>query len=1207
MAGGSALLLDLVGRAVEQTLFAITCLTCRARLNVRSRSAIGEILTCPKCGSMVEVVPPPGWEFTEESPEEPAGAEAAGAGAGLAGVARAAEQSAIETPPPEGHDTLSVSRGEPAHESAEATSSTPHPAPPPIVPPEPAGPSAASGAAPDAGALQAGEGAAWGMSPVAVAPAELLWRKWLILATAPLAGLVIGLTAWSLFWPRSVPESPPPAVVDRPHEPAPVVEEPVEEGPGPLLVPLDPRWLPEGTRLLVTLRASRLADREEFNLAVPLAGPTWQQTIGELLTGFGLKIETIRRLSWASTDLADWPDYGVMLVELEEGQDAGVFRVVSKPVEIELDGEPCRRLNKGGWPHPFAVLDELTIVTGREELLRELADRSEPLLASTPIDRLLAAASPEADAVTLLDLAAAREAGWRLPTSLMDVWPAGREPWHVVWEMPQGLGFSFRRGDRVLGEVALLCEGETAAKSVDAALGELIPAAKTVLHAQVESLTQRLEAGRLTAASADQYEVFLNGASTALGAARWDVEKETVWLRIDFGDDAAPLLAAGLGSRPAIRAEWLGAARIADEANYQRMLSGLDGYQRAEGHFPPGAGGGALLPPETRLSWIAMMLPYFGHRDWHRELDFGYSWNSPQNRPVTSRRLDAVVNPALGPKSTEAGFPVTHYVGVAGVGAGAGDLKPNDPRAGVFGHNRTTQMGDITDGASNTIAILGVIERLGAWAAGGSGTVRALTKPPYVNGPDGFGSGQPGGMLAGMADGSVRFLSSDIDPTVLEQLATIGGGEKVPAASLVSTGIPEPLTQPDNASPEPDTAAEEGPPADTGDAAQGLTVEEARVGAESEPAKVDVQARLADPLLEMGFADVPLADALKLLSQMSTLPITFDLDAMAELGVTIRDPVAVQVSDATTGKVLEAVLSNRGLTYVVEDDQILVTSPQRKRIALRAVPYTVSDLAGPEPAALSELAGLVQKLVAPESWRPAGGQGTVEPAEGVLRVVQTDPIHYQILTFCERLRAARGLPLRSQHDPNKFALATLLDRARAKLSEPVTANFHKPTPLVRIIADLEELTGTRILIDWLALQAQGMSPGVEGSLNCRDLPLSEVLDDLLRPMGLAYRVVDADTLEVTTRRTVAARLELEFHPVGDLLTEGATAASLMEGIKDQVAGATWSEAGGPGVLHFDQPSQCLIVLQAQPAQFELEELLERWRAERTPEEKEAQQ
>lgn len=42
-------------------LFRISCVTCRARLSVRNRSAIGQIVACPKCGSMVEIAPPSGW------------------------------------------------------------------------------------------------------------------------------------------------------------------------------------------------------------------------------------------------------------------------------------------------------------------------------------------------------------------------------------------------------------------------------------------------------------------------------------------------------------------------------------------------------------------------------------------------------------------------------------------------------------------------------------------------------------------------------------------------------------------------------------------------------------------------------------------------------------------------------------------------------------------------------------------------------------------------------------------------------------------------------------------------------------------------------------------------------------------------------------------------------------------------------------------
>ena len=280
-----------------------------------------------------------------------------------------------------------------------------------------------------------------------------------------------------------------------------------------------------------------------------------------------------------------------------------------------------------------------------------------------------------------------------------------------------------------------------------------------------------------------------------------------------------------------------------------------------------------------------------------------------------------------------------------------------------------------------------------------------------------------------------------------------------------------------------------------------------------------------------------------------------------------------------------------------------MTSPERKQNTLRPVTYTVSDLTGPEPGAVAGLAERVEKLVAPDTWRRAGGRGTIEAAPGVLKVVQTDAVHYQILTFCEKLRTARRMPLRSRHDPGKFALATRSDRARAKLSQPVTANFHEPTALARVVPDLEELSGTKILIDWLALSAQGLSPQLKGSLKVDGRPLSEALDELLSPLGLAYRVVDADTLEITTPKVLAARLELEFYPLGDLLTEGMTASSILGQIQDQVAGATWSEAGGPGLLDLDGPSDCLIVLQSQPVQFALEALLQRWRAEKTPENK----
>ena len=45
------------------------------------------------------------------------------------------------------------------------------------------------------------------------------------------------------------------------------------------------------------------------------------------------------------------------------------------------------------------------------------------------------------------------------------------------------------------------------------------------------------------------------------------------------------------------------------------------------------------------------------------------------------------------------------------------------------------------------------------------------------------------------------------------------------------------------------------------------------------------------------------------------------------------------------------------------------------------------------------------------------------------------------------------------------------------------------------------------------------------------------------------------------------------------------------GLKARVAGAGWSDVGGPGEICFDPPSQYLLVLQSQPAQAAIERLL----------------
>ena len=201
--------------------------------------------------------------------------------------------------------------------------------------------------------------------------------------------------------------------------------------------------------------------------------------------------------------------------------------------------------------------------------------------------------------------------------------------------------------------------------------------------------------------------------------------------------------------------------------------------------FPPGCFG-AGEAPEERLSWMVALLPYLEQNSSHQQFDMkkGYAGNLP----AAQTRLSIFVCP----ESKEAARldAVTNYIAMSGIGHEAAWQPAGAAGNGFMGYDRLTSMKMIDDGASNTIALMETDFGLGPWARGGSSTLRGFDPadlPLYGDGrPFGghaadrrwFG-GQPAGMNVAMADGTVRFVRSSIDPKTLAAAITIAGGERV--------------------------------------------------------------------------------------------------------------------------------------------------------------------------------------------------------------------------------------------------------------------------------------------------------------------------------------------------------------------------------------------------------------------------------------------
>ncbi|MBN2217096.1 MAG: hypothetical protein JW719_06950 [Pirellulales bacterium] len=895
---------------MEQSLFTITCTTCQARLEVRNESLIGQIVACPKCQSMVHITPPAGWSRE---------GQAASSEASAVGPASPARPPATKEPPAARPAASKPSPAAPAPGASTPAESSrwtraagivPPPLPKHRVPAE-AGSAPAptpATASPDPSPTPASAAVPVPMA-AGISPIEQLWRKGLLWVGAPVAGLAIVVAlVWMLSPDRqaSVPVdattgAPSAASSTTPFTPAPKSEAAKPELPDAGV--LSAAWVPDDARLVVSLAPSRLASRSGMDRLFAAAGPLWRPVIDRVLGSFGLTPDQLRRVTWSAGDLSDLAARGVVVIEVEPDCDLSRLVASGTPAPVQFRGATCRWLVRGEWREPFALLGSHTIVTGQADVLAALDSRVEPRLASRPLAKLLDTAPREGELSVLVDLAAARRAGWPLPERALNVWPPGARSWQTLCRRPEGLGIDARLdGGTMHSQLDLVCADAAAAEAVLRAVERLAPTGRAALADKAKMLSAAADKPQIEA-----YALLLHETVAALEATRWEQLGTTVRVWTDWAQDFSGLGLLILDTLPEAHRDWMAAGAGLVGRQESRLLGGLDDYCRAKDRYPAAAVGGALLPPETRLSWIATLLPYYGRRDWHEQLGFGFPWDASKNEPIAKRILPEVVNPLLGPATTRDGFPVTHYVGSAGLGADAPRLPANDPRAGLFGFGRTTQPSQIRDGANHTIAILGVTGDCGPWASGGRATVRGLARQPYVNGPDGFGTSQPDGMLVGMADGSVRFLSKDVDPRVVEQLVTIAGGERP-----IAEALPDDDSEPVEIEDEPAEAA---------------VKPEAPEPEEKSPVAIPIEIarRLARPVANARFDEMELGDFLHLLCEMSALDIQIDQPSLTKAGVSLDAPVTIESSDTTVGQLLADALEQCGLTFAVRDGRLVVT------------------------------------------------------------------------------------------------------------------------------------------------------------------------------------------------------------------------------------------------------------------------------------------
>jgi len=191
-------------------------------------------------------------------------------------------------------------------------------------------------------------------------------------------------------------------------------------------------------------------------------------------------------------------------------------------------------------------------------------------------------------------------------------------------------------------------------------------------------------------------------------------------------------------------------------------------------HFPPGTIANAQLPPEQRLSWCAVLLPYLETGNLAERIDKSKGWEFEANRDVGCTLVRYLICPSQFQKHDPTVPAPTHFIGMAGYGRDAATLKQSDPRAGMFRYDDPTQVGALQRGLSYTMTFVETSRDIGPWIAGGPSTVRGFDPALQPVGPGAqFGGTHREGANAAFADGSVRFQISNISKSIFAMHVTL--------------------------------------------------------------------------------------------------------------------------------------------------------------------------------------------------------------------------------------------------------------------------------------------------------------------------------------------------------------------------------------------------------------------------------------------------
>jgi hypothetical protein len=341
------------------------------------------------------------------------------------------------------------------------------------------------------------------------------------------------------------------------------------------------------------------------------------------------------------------------------------------------------------------------------------------------------------------------------------------------------------------------------------------------------------------------------------------------------------------------------------------------------------------------------------------------------------------------------------------------------------------------------------------------------------------------------------------------------------------------------------------------------------------------------------FEDTPLEQAMEQLAAQHGIPIHLRKQKLDEASVPVTFPITKSVKGISLRSLLTLILKDVELSYLVEDQGLVITTPENAENHEIIMAYPVGDLVekfGDSHDAVDwdSLVSVIVASVRPDSWDFSGPTPGYGYGDRWLIFQQTEAVHQDVGGLMDQMRwVMAGKP--GAVPPSLRAAQESEVRIRAALNRTIELD-NKPRSLKEAASLLQEALGIPILVTEKRLEEAGVSLDVLVASDLGTATAGDHLAAMLRAQTLTTVIRD-EVLQITTPEDEESQSVTRVYDTRHLLRKAMSAERLCDLITAKIQPGKWDDNGGPG--NVESYADLLVVNQTQAIQQEVERYLEK--------------